>query len=282
MARSVLPVYHVKEDRGIHQLVNIQMNGLPARMLIDSGASHTVFCKSRIRYFVGDVAIEEPGFQALGLGEDLTVYSLQVNDFRVGKIHLPVYDAMLADLSLIERLYQPLIQGPVHGILGGDLLTLPGSRLDFRRNLFRLGNMRALHFRSLSLLPGTVHLLAQLRIQSQKVNMFIDTGASVSLFNLPHFHTLCSFDESLLTPEPEACKGIKGENSHFGTVQLAELRIGHVVMNDFPARLIDLENVNGAYLKLGYPPLDGLLGNDLLFQLQAELLIADKKLIIRD
>lgn len=282
MARTVLPVYHVKEDRGIHQLVNIQMNGLPARMLIDSGASHTVFCKSRIRHFVGDMAIEDPGFQALGMGEDFTVYSLQVSDFRIGKIHLPVYDALLADLSLIERLYQSLIQGPVHGVLGGDLLTLPGSKLDFRRNLFRLGSMRALRFKSLSILPGTVQLLAQLKVQGRKVNMFIDTGASVTLFNLPHFHTLYPFDETQLTPEPEACKGIKDENSHFGTAQLSELRIGHVVMHDFQARLIDLDNVNGAYLKLGYPPLDGLLGNDLLFQLQAELQMADKKLIIRD
>ncbi|MGC8865300.1 MAG: aspartyl protease family protein [Bacteroidales bacterium] len=282
MAKSTLPVYHVKEDRGIHQWVNIYLNGLPARMVIDTGASHTVFCNRRIRHYIGEGAIEDPGFQALGMGEDLTVYSLRVQDFKVNKILLPHYDVLLADLSMIEQLYQPLIQGPLHGVLGGDLLTLPDTRLSFPRNLLRLGGMRAVRFKPLSLLPGTVHLLVQLKVQGQTANMFIDTGASVTLFNLKHFHTICHFDENQIIPEPEACKGIKDNNSYFGTAYLQELSIGHVVMHDFPARLIDLDHVNGAYMKLGYPPLDGLLGNDLLYQLQAELLITDKRMIIRD
>lgn len=35
--------------------------------------------------------------------------------------------------------------------------------------------------------------------------------------------------------------------------------------------LIDLEHINSLYSKLDLPPIDGLLGNDLLFKLKASL-----------
>ncbi len=282
MAKSVLQVYHVREDRGIHQLVNIRVNGLPARMLIDTGASHTVFCKRRIHYFDGEMNLNDAGFQAVGMGEDFDAYALPIIDFTVGKIHLSEYDAILADLSMLEQLYGPLIEGPVHGVLGGDLLSLPGSMISFRKNLLRLGGQRSVRFRALSIVPGTTHLVVQVKIMGKSANMFIDTGATVTIFNSKRFHELREYDESRLEPVEEPCKGVKDEQSALGVVTLKQVELGHVVLTDLPGRLIDLEGVNEAYLRLGYPPLDGLIGNDLLFAYQAELFPTDNKLIIRN
>lgn len=154
MAKSVLQVYHVREDKGVHQTVNIRINGLPARMLIDTGASHTVFCKRRIHYFAGDENIEHPNFRAIGMGESFRAFTFPLKNFTIGKICLSTYDVLLTDLSLIERLYGHLIDGPIHGVLGGDLLTLPGSMISFRKHLLRIGEARSVKFHTLTLQPG--------------------------------------------------------------------------------------------------------------------------------
>ncbi len=281
MAKSVLPVFYVKEDRGVHQLVNIQINGLPARMLIDTGASHTVFCQRRIHYFAAKFPYQDPTFHAMGMGENFEAYVLPVRSFTVGKIQIPHYEVIMSDLTLLEQLFGRLIEGPVHGVLGGDLLTLPGSLISFRKQLLRLGNSRALRFRALSVVPGASHLVVQIKIMGKKVNMFIDTGATVTIFNSRRFHQIVEFDENLLEPVDEPCKGVKDEYAPLGNVNFNTLEIGHVVLHDFSGKLIDLENVNHAYLRLGFPPLDGIMGNDLLSALKVELFCADQKLIVR-
>lgn len=281
MAKSVLQVNLVKEGRGVHQTVNIQINGLPARMLIDTGASHTVFCKRRIHYFAGHENIEHTYFQAIGMGESFEAFTFPLKNFTIGKICLPTYDVLLADLSLIERFYGRLIEGPVHGILGGDLLTLPGSKINFNKQFLRIGEGRSVKFRTLTLQPGITHLILQLKIMGKKTNMLIDTGASVTMFNKFRFHELISFEEQLLEPVEEPCKGVKDVNSELGMVNLKEVQIGHLLLRDYLGRLLDLENVNESYLKMGYPPLDGIIGNDLLFAYQTELIPADNKMIIR-
>ncbi|MDK2910111.1 MAG: hypothetical protein PWR20_1678 [Bacteroidales bacterium] len=281
MAKSVLQVYHVREDKGVHQTVNIRINGLPARMLIDTGASHTVFCKRRIHYFAGDENIEHSNFRAIGMGESFEAFTFPLKNFTIGKICLSTYDVLVTDLSLIERLYGHLIDGPIHGVLGGDLLTLPGSMISFRKHLLRIGGARSVKIHTLTLQPSITHLMVQLKIMGKKANMLVDTGASVTMFNKFRFYEISSFEEHLLEPVEEPCKGVKDDNSELSMVNLKEVQIGHVQLHDYRGRLLDLENVNESYLKMGYPPLDGIIGNDLLFTYQMELFPADNTLIIR-
>ena len=53
MKKSTLPIHFIKlNDFGVHLVVKAKINGKIANMLIDTGASNTVFDKTRIATFL--------------------------------------------------------------------------------------------------------------------------------------------------------------------------------------------------------------------------------------
>ncbi|HAW58572.1 MAG TPA: hypothetical protein DCX03_06105 [Bacteroidales bacterium] len=257
-------------DQGYHIAVTVNINALPARLLIDSGASHSVFDKSRISYFLPNFQVNESPLMAMGMGDDLEPFLLKVRDFEIGKRKFPKYQATLLDLSALNQIYSRFYDEPIHGILGCDLLMKLKANLSYKKKTLKWKDWKK-PFQVRSVAPGAEHLMATLKIQKQKANMLIDTGSSSTIFDLNLFKQFYHYEAQQLKRSDQPSAGIASTAQSFGSVTIPRLTFGPIGLTNHEMLFIDLEHINSLYAKLGLPPIDGLLGNDLLFMLQASL-----------
>src|ERR1035437_470321 len=89
---TIIPIKILKLDDGFHLLVNIRINGKPARMLIDTGASKTVFDKNRISRFLKEEKFETHDKLSTGLGtSDMKSHLVVIKRLNIGKLEIKNY-----------------------------------------------------------------------------------------------------------------------------------------------------------------------------------------------
>src|SRR6267378_1021205 len=86
------------EDDGFHLQLKIRINGKPANVLVDTGASKTVFDKERVKKFKKKKFDRHEKFST-GLGtSNMESHSTLISSIRIGKIEIKNYSAVLLDL----------------------------------------------------------------------------------------------------------------------------------------------------------------------------------------
>jgi len=131
----------LKLDDGFHLLVNIRVNGKPARVLIDTGASQTVFDKTRIKNFLEEEKFESHDKLSTGLGtNDMKSQLLLIKKISVGKIEIKNYKTVVIDLSHVNVAYKHMKQKPIDGVLGSDILEKHKAVIDYWKKILTLRN----------------------------------------------------------------------------------------------------------------------------------------------
>lgn len=126
------------EDTGLHLLVNAQVNGKDAILLIDTGASQTVFDINRInRYSNKEHSLSET--LSTGLGTN-TMESKQITleKLSIGDIEMNDMDVILLDLSHVNGRYLNLNLKPIDGVIGGDILLKKKAVIDYANMILTL------------------------------------------------------------------------------------------------------------------------------------------------
>lgn len=126
------------EDTGLHLLINAQVNGKDATLLIDTGASQTVFDINRInRYSDKEQTTSET--LSTGLGTN-TMESKQImlEKLSIGEVELNDLEIILLDLSHVNGRYLNLNLKPIDGVLGGDILLKHKAVIDYGEMVLRL------------------------------------------------------------------------------------------------------------------------------------------------
>ncbi len=124
------------EEDGYHIFTEVMINGKPARMLIDTGASRTVFDSARIRLFLAD---DEMNFEKMdklstGLGTNtMESHSVMIDRFEMGATVFEAYQAVVLDIEHVNHSYRLLGYPEIDGVLGGDLLTELKVVIDYRK-----------------------------------------------------------------------------------------------------------------------------------------------------
>jgi len=134
---ELLPI----EDDGFHILMEGKINGKTARLLIDTGASRTVFDLERIRLFLPeDHPLEKIDKLSTGLGTNTMESQVVVlKKFRLGRITLENYKAVALNMKHINQSYKMLGYPLIDGVLGGDLLLQLNAVIDYKNMRIRLG-----------------------------------------------------------------------------------------------------------------------------------------------
>jgi hypothetical protein len=115
------------------------VNGKSATMLIDTGASKTVFDKGRLLRFV-----KETGFTALeklstGIGTvKMETQSAVLKKFQVGKLTLQKFETIVIDLSHVNETYARLDLPAIDGVLGSDLMVHYDALIDYKKKKMTL------------------------------------------------------------------------------------------------------------------------------------------------
>ncbi len=124
------------EGDGYHIAVIAYINGRKARMLIDTGASRTVFDSTRIMRFLKDKTSAFTKNQQLSAGLGTTTlesHSTSLSSFRLGDYRIKPYQAILLDLSNINHSYALIGLAPIDGVIGSDLLKQLKATISFSK-----------------------------------------------------------------------------------------------------------------------------------------------------
>jgi predicted aspartyl protease len=117
-----LEIASIQED-GYHVFVWILVNNRPARMLLDTGASRTVFDIDMLREDHADIILEENEDKAMGLGTSAVdnyiavIDKMVLNDITAKKVQIGALS-----LSHVNVGYGHMDLKPIAGVLGSDIL----------------------------------------------------------------------------------------------------------------------------------------------------------------
>ena len=112
-----------------------------------------------------------------------------------------------------------------------------------------------------------LHLFFKARAGRKLCRLLIDTGASRTVFDETRFRRL--LQDGDLTALNRLSTGL-GTDSMVGfTGRIPKLHLGGISLLDYHAVVLNLSHVNSSYEMLGFPPIDGVLGSDLLHRFKA-------------
>lgn len=127
------------EGHGYHLMVNAEINGNSADLLIDTGASKTVFDINRIKKFLTHEDFTDNDILSAGLGTNTLSSKITVlNEFTIGDLKLIKYQCVLIDMKHVMETYQQIGLQPFEGVLGSDILYKYKASIDYKTRILKL------------------------------------------------------------------------------------------------------------------------------------------------
>ena len=127
------------EDDGYHLLTSILINDKKALVIIDTGASRSVFDETRIVDFIGHNNLAEHDKLSSGLGTNtMTSKKVVLENLELNGLVLNNYEATILNLHHVNQSYQKIGLAPIDGILGGDILTDYHAVIDYKNTTLTL------------------------------------------------------------------------------------------------------------------------------------------------
>lgn len=124
---------------GFHLTMKLYINGKPANVIIDTGASKTVFDKSRITKFITNKIFDENEKLSTGLGTNsMKSHMTKIKKMKLGVIQILNYETVLLDLSHVNQSYEQVGLKPVEGVLGSDILVEYKAVIDYEKKIMKL------------------------------------------------------------------------------------------------------------------------------------------------
>ncbi|MEX1189245.1 MAG: retropepsin-like aspartic protease [Bacteroidia bacterium] len=124
---------------GFHVFVSLKLGRKKLRMLVDTGASRTVFDLNRVLERLPELALNEIDRLSTGLGVSaLPGKSAFLHKLTLGDIRLETYETMILDLSHVNQSYHQLKLPKIDGVLGSDLLSRFKAIIDYKNEFILL------------------------------------------------------------------------------------------------------------------------------------------------
>jgi hypothetical protein len=122
------------EKDGFHLIVKSIINGKSARLLLDTGASRTVFdINNKIKFMKKQEMIKNNSLST-GLGTDKMIsHTSFIKKFSIDKLVIFDYEGVFIDLSIVNSSYEKLNLKPIDGVLGSDLLKQFNAIINFEK-----------------------------------------------------------------------------------------------------------------------------------------------------
>ena len=142
--KTTLPIDIVTlgEDNSFHLFVGGSINGQSYDLLIDTGASHTIFDSSLIPELPADKTegheIKSAGIHA---GELKTGIG-HIKKFKLGDLKYVDWTVVLIDLTHVNELYGKFSDKRVAGLIGSDFLLKHNAIIDYKKPELVLRNIR--------------------------------------------------------------------------------------------------------------------------------------------
>lgn len=127
------------EGDGWHLYIHAKINGQHANLLVDTGASKTVFDKTRVVTFMEDANLVELDKFSTGLGTDsMRGHMIAIDEIELGGITVKNYQGLALDLSHVNASYDKLGIEPIDGVLGSDILHEYNANISYKTKKLQL------------------------------------------------------------------------------------------------------------------------------------------------
>lgn len=108
-------------------------------MVLDTGASRTVFDQDEIKRYVKEDITEIAGKMSAGLGTDsMQTHSVLVKKMKLKSLEITDYEGLALDLTVLNNSYEQLGYKKVIGVLGSDILQEYEAVIDFGKKKLTL------------------------------------------------------------------------------------------------------------------------------------------------
>ena len=129
-------------DDGFHLLVEIVVFGEKHLMVVDTGASRTVFDNALLNLHAAEISIEagehHEEHQATTLFSTSNTVLATLPRLKIGKLKLKNYKAVGLDLQSVNDTYAQLGHPLIAGILGGDILLEYHAKINYKKHRLKL------------------------------------------------------------------------------------------------------------------------------------------------
>lgn len=132
---SIIPLQILSiEDDGLHLMIQAKVNSINCHLLLDTGASRTVFDKTQILKFIGPHELEEHDKLSTGLGTDsMPTSSANLIQFEIGEVVVSNFKAILLDLAHVNSSYEKMGFNTIDGVLGSDILFSYNAKINYKK-----------------------------------------------------------------------------------------------------------------------------------------------------
>ncbi|MFH0896181.1 MAG: retropepsin-like aspartic protease [Bacteroidota bacterium] len=121
------------EKIGYHIFIKAKMNGHSVNMLVDTGASKTVFDKVRGEELMNEDSLTVNPEVTMGIGADsMESHIAVVDSLKLGKLEILKLKTVFLDLSHVNRAFEMIGIRQVDGIIGGDILRKYEATIDYK------------------------------------------------------------------------------------------------------------------------------------------------------
>lgn len=156
-------------------VVTCLLNGVPMRMMLDTGATHTVLHEASAAAVKGAQWIDTSRMQFSGNATQRP--KLMMAELRVGPAVSAKHVIMALDLSGVRS----MMAEPIDGIVGMDVLGQLAFTFDLPKQAMYWGVPEGRELVPLHAVPdGMGRVMVQGRCEGQTVTMLLDTGSSVT------------------------------------------------------------------------------------------------------
>lgn len=125
---NIIPI----EEDGFHLHVKGVVNEVAVDLLIDTGASRTVFDKQMLEQTISVNDIREDDSLSTGLGTNTMKGELvTLSRFHLGDFQIENYEVAVLDLSHVNHTYEQLGHPMIHGVIGSDLLLSTNANISY-------------------------------------------------------------------------------------------------------------------------------------------------------
>jgi predicted aspartyl protease len=109
------------EDKGYHLFVDVEVNGKHQKMLLDTGASKSVFDESGLELTKNEVELSDE--MSTGLGTNtMPTKKVKIKNFTIGDLTFKDETFAILNLSHVNETYKKLNIQEIIGVLGSDIL----------------------------------------------------------------------------------------------------------------------------------------------------------------
>lgn len=131
----------------------------------------------------------------------------------------------------------------------------------------------------ISLQEDGFHLFVKGKLGKHAIRLLIDTGASKTVLDKKFITE--RFPELKLEVNEQLTTGVGTNTIQSEFTDLDNLRVGKLKLKNYKVAVLDLQHVNETYSMIQLPPIDGVLGCDVLVEYGAVIHLKNKELRIK-